>query len=266
MIVCGEESTKRFKIYLEIIKNMASCKYDRNQIYGFMLDIEKEIIAFYKQHRNIKTIELSRFYSCDKLKNIEIPLNTLPTNNYFPNGIYCSEMTDLFDDVQFDINRIDELINLLIVLDKYKIQYAQIGDLTVFDNPNYFLSTVVPDNFDEVWDFNTKNRLDHVPIFKTYANQEIIYKNLNDIEEYCYTERNAMYHYLASFRDIPTWVINGEVQVYRDKTIYYGNSSPHTHFNFRSTSFYINPLEFPTYDELYSIKQVKSLNKRQINK
>lgn len=77
--------------------------------------------------------------------------------------------------------------------------------------------------------------------------------------EYCYSERNTRYHYLARFKNMPKWVINGEVQVFKDKTIYYGSSSPHTHFNFWSTSLYINPDEFPTYDELYSIEQVKSL-------
>lgn len=257
--LCGEHSIKRLKIYLEIIKNMLDSGYDIKQIYEFTLIIEKKIISFYKQNRNINKIALSNFYDCEKFKYIEIPLLQLPINNILPNGEYSSEMTDLFANNQFDITRIDELDKLLSTLAKYHIEYAQIGDHNVFCKLNYFLSTVVPENFENLWDFNPNDKLDRVPIFKTYSNQKILYKNINEIEEYHNNERNSEYHYLASFKNIPIWEINGVVQVYRDKSIYYGSSSPHTHFNFRSTSLYINPDEFPSYEELYSIKQVKSL-------
>lgn len=265
ILLCGEYSIKRLKIYLEIIRGLSNSGYDIKQIYEFILTLEKKIISFYTQNRNISKISLSHFSTCEKFKYIEMPLLQLPINNILSNGKYSSEMTDLFDNNEFDITRIDELDKLLNTLVKYRIEYAQIGDPNAFLTPNYFLSTIVPNNFENLWDFNPNNKLDCVPIFKTYSNQEILYKNINEIEEYCNGERNSEYHYLASFKNIPKWEINGVVQVHRDKSIYYGSSSPHTHFNFRSTSLYINPNEFPTCEELYSISQVKSL-KLQIKK
>lgn len=269
IVLDGEKSIRQFKIYLEVIKRMFDSEYDKEEICESMLALEKEIVFFCNQQRDISRIafshlrNLSSFRDGENFKGIEI---LLYFNKILPNGEYCSYLKHLFNDEQFDITRIDEIIKLFNTLVKYNIEYAEIGNPNVFDKPNYFLSTNVPENFDEVWNFIYKSRYCGVhstevpvPIFKTYSNQEISYTNINSIEKYRDEEMNSEYHYLASFDNIPEWVINGNIQVYRDKSIYYGCSSPHTYFNFRTTSLYTNPDEFPSYEELYSIKQVKSL-------
>lgn len=270
MIVLGEEkSIRQFKIYLEVIKSMFDFGCSKEEIYESMLALEKEIVFFCNQKRDISDRAfrhlrcLSKFHDGENFKGIEI---LLYFNKILPNGEYCSYLKHLFNDEQFDITRIDEMIKLFKTLVKYNIEYAEIGNPNAFDKQNYFLSTVVPENIDEVWNFIYKSRSCNirpkevsVPIFKTYSNQEISYTNINNIEKYRDEEMNSEYHYLASFNNIPEWVINGNIQVYRDKSIYDGCSSPHTYFNFRTASLYTNPDEFPSYEELYSIKQVKSL-------
>lgn len=71
-----------------------------------MLEIERKIILFYKEQREFKEVELSKFNDGEWLKNIYLPLAGLPTNNFLPNGKYCSEMTELFDDRLFNLKRI----------------------------------------------------------------------------------------------------------------------------------------------------------------
>ena len=267
IVLDGEKSIRQFKIYLEVIKSMFDSGYDKEEIYESMLTLEKEIVFFCNKQRDISRIafehlqKLSKFRDGENFKGIEI---LLYFNKMLPNGEYCSYLRKLFNDEQFDITRIDEIVKLFNTLVKYNIEYAEIGNSNAFDEPNYFLSTNVPENFDEVWNFSFKSRYSRVPftrvpIFKTYSNQEISYTNINSIEKYRDGERNAEYHYLASFGNIPKWVINGRLEIYKDKSIYYGCSSPHTYFNCRTTSLYTNPDEFPSYEELYSIKPVKSL-------
>lgn len=265
VVLNGEKEIRQFKIYLDVIKRMVNCGCIKEEICESMLALEKEIVYFCNQKRDIsrKAFEqlrnLSYFRDGENFRGIEI---LLYFDRISPNGQYCSYLEELFNDEQFDITRIDEINRLFNTLVKYNVEYAEIGNPNVFDRQNCFLSTVVPDNFDEVWDFNIKNRLDHVSIFKTYSDSEISYTNVNELEEqYYYSKRNSEYHYLASFNDMPNWVINGRIQVYRDKSIYYGCSSPHTYFSCRTTSLYTNPDEFPSHEELYSLKQVKSLKR-----
>lgn len=157
---------------MEVIKSIFDNGYNKEEICESMLALEKEIVFFCNQKRDISDIafkhlcNLSHFRDGENFKGIEI---LLYFDKILPNGEYRSYLEYLFNDEQFDITRIDEIIKLFNTLVKYNIEYASIGNPNVFGKQNYFLSTVVPENFNEVWDFNIKNRLDHVPIFKTYS-------------------------------------------------------------------------------------------------
>lgn len=91
-------------------------------------------------------------------------VDILISNPVLLNGIYHSNISELFDDEKIDINIIDAVVKLFDIIVKYKVEYAEIGNSDRFKVDNYFLSTVVPDNYQELWDFEPKNTLDRVSI------------------------------------------------------------------------------------------------------
>lgn len=218
IILKGEKNIRQFKIYLEVIKSMYESGYSKKEIQEFMLVLEKEITCFRNQKRDVSAaafrhlMRLSKFKDGEQFKGVEI----LNSSRIQPDGIYQSNIRELFDDEKIDINRIDEIVKPADILVKYNVEYVEIGNYDAFNMGNYFLSTVVPDNYQKLWFFEPKNTLDRVPIFKTYSNQEITYTNLNDTEEYYDYERNASYHYLESFKKLPEWVISGKIQIFKN--------------------------------------------------
>lgn len=269
MIVLDTEyNIRQFQVYLKVIEKMYNYgEYSEEEIRQSIFELEKEIAVFCHQKRDVSAeafrhlITLSKFPSADsQLKGSEILINPQICN---------SAIKDLFDDAQFEMSRITEIAKLVDTLVKYNIEYAEINrteDIERHIMDNYFLSTRVPENIAdlaELWRWRSKHiKACWNSIYKTYSDQEIIYTKFTEQQRYKGAfEDNEAYHYLARFNELPKWVINGSVEIYRDGSIYWGASSPHTHFTFRSTTLYPNLDEFPTYDELYSVKQVKSLKK-----
>lgn len=156
---------------------------------------------------------------------------------------------ELINDVDFDLDRIDELVSFFDLLVNLGISMVTLNEKELIWIPKIY-ATIPNDSL---------NNMKISEIYKAYSDVPIIWKKFfdNDLN----TDNENLNIMTGTYKNNPSWVIYGQVQYNIDKSLYLGPSSPHTQFNCYSKTLYPDISLFPKKEDLYSSSPVKLLKK-----
>ncbi len=240
----GTNQVKKTIVMLKMMKRMLEFDYDVNRILRNSIEFENELFAIYKKSEGMKRC----FAALNHINRSDYTSNFSGAEGCFCDG-WFRPLTMLLNKQTFDLNRINEIIDLFETLRELSVFGVYISDqLTFNEMKDCFCSKIVSDstiNFSE-----NKNKQEYT-IFKVFSDAEIKYSEKQEVREGRFD---------CDFVTLPKWVLYGNAIYNQNQELYLGCSSPHTQFDFTSTSLYIDPATLPSRDELYSSHETRTLN------
>lgn len=252
----GWTSIRKVRILLDVMNEMLKKDICPEKIKECLLDFEEETNQLFHKSRNME--ETFTFIR---------DLGFVESHNNWSQKIYGGELfdcgsihyampptpiKDLFKNGDFDFNRLNELKDLFDKLIELNVYSVYISKSVPFEELSHFIdspyATEISENF-EALDFSNSGLTE---INKFYCDGDIEFA-LVDLDY----DNNK--NYFGELKNNVTWLFSGRVMYYKNQQLYLGLSSPHTQFDFCSSTLYPDISKFPTKEELYSPREVKAL-------